>query len=53
MEQKTIKTAPSTKTSATKDSGRVRLGGGAVHFGDSKATKDACRVRLGGGAVNF
>jgi len=55
MEQNKIKAeAPSTKTQdATKDTGRVRLGGGAVHFSDIKATKDSGRVRLGGGAVNF
>jgi hypothetical protein len=42
---------------ATKDSGRVNLGGGAMHFGDaspaSKATKDLGRVKIGGGALQF
>jgi hypothetical protein len=53
MAQNTQKAeTPSTKT-ATKDTGRVRLGGGSVHFSDAKATKDAGRVRLGGGSVNF
>jgi hypothetical protein len=55
MEQNTTKTeSPSTKTQdSTKDAGRVRLGGGSVHFSDAKATKDTGRVRLGGGSVNF
>jgi hypothetical protein len=55
MEQSTTKTEfPSTKTQdPTKDAGRVRLGGGSVHFSDVKATKDTGRVRLGGGSVNF
>ena len=59
MEQNTIKTeVQSNKTQdATKDSGRVRLGGGAIHFSAPTparaATKDAGRVHLGGGAVHF
>ncbi len=54
MEQNTIKTeVSSTKTQdATKDTGRVRLGGGAIHF-SAPATKDSGRVRLGGGAIRF
>ena len=54
MGQSTIKTeVPSTKTQdATKDTGRVRLGGGAIHF-STPATKDSGRVRLGGGAIRF
>ena len=54
MGQSTIKTeVPSTKTQdATKDTGRVRLGGGAIQF-STPATKDSGRVRLGGGAIRF
>ena len=41
----------------TKDAGRVKLGGGAIHFGDAvparEATKDSGRVKLGGGAIQF
>ena len=42
---------------ATKDTGRVRIGGGAIHYADvtpaRDATKDAGRVRIGGGAICF
>lgn len=42
---------------AVKDSGRVRIGGGAIHYGDATpardATKDSGRVRIGGGAICF
>jgi hypothetical protein len=48
----------STKTQdAIKDAGRVRIGGGAIYYGDAKpvrdVTKDAGRVRIGGGAICF
>ena len=42
---------------ATKDTGRVHIGGGAIHFSDvtpgREATKDTGRVKIGGGAVSF
>ena len=42
---------------ATKDAGRVRIGGGAIHYADltpaRDATKDTGRVRIGGGAICF
>ena len=40
---------------ATKDSGRVRVGAGAIQYDDVKqvATKDAGRTRIGAGAINF
>ena len=56
MEQKTIKAElPSKETQdPTKDAGRVRLGGGAIHFTTPRdVTKDAGRVRFGGGAIRF
>ncbi len=49
-ETTTVKT-----TEATKDTGRVHIGGGAIHFADPVrvTTKDAGRVHIGGGAINF
>jgi hypothetical protein len=42
---------------ATKDAGRVKIGGGAIHFSDPTpardAIKDAGRVHVGGGAIHF
>ena len=42
---------------AVKDTGRVRIGGGAIHYGDATpardATKDTGRVHVGGGAICF
>ena len=42
---------------AVKDAGRVRIGGGAIHYGDATpardATKDSGRVHVGGGAICF
>jgi hypothetical protein len=42
---------------ATKDSGRVHIGGGCMHFSDvtpaREATKDAGRVHIGGGCMHF
>ena len=51
--QKAKEIAVETKAApeATKDAGRVKIGGGAIQFSD--ATKDAGRVKIGGGAVNF
>ncbi len=43
---------PSAKTdpAATKDAGRVHIGGGMMRF---DATKDAGRVHVGGGMMRF
>jgi hypothetical protein len=42
---------------ATKDSGRVKIGGGTIHFSDAnvtrEATKDSGRVKIGGGTLQF
>jgi hypothetical protein len=40
----------STKTEATKDAGRVHIGGGMMRF---DTTKDAGRVHIGGGMMRF
>jgi hypothetical protein len=56
-----LKTSETTKATtaaeATKDSGRVHIGGGAIHFADPtparETTKDAGRVHIGGGAIHF
>jgi len=49
--------APVANSQATKDSGRVRLGAGSIHFSDPtparEATKDAGRVRMGAGSIQF
>ena len=46
-----------TPRDATKDSGRVHIGGGMIHFSDPTpardATKDAGRVHIGGGMLRF
>jgi hypothetical protein len=46
-----------TDCEATKDSGRVRIGAGMIHFSDPTpprdATKDVGRVRLGAGMIQF
>jgi hypothetical protein len=61
----TIASAPSAKSvgtvatarDATKDAGRVHIGGGCMHFSDvipaREATKDAGRVHIGGGCMHF
>ncbi len=43
---------------ATKDAGRVRIGGGAIHYADATPARDATkdslgRVRIGGGAIHY
>ena len=42
---------------ATKDMGRVRIGGGAIHYDEvaqtRPETKDSGRTRIGGGAISF
>ena len=57
MQSKVVTTVETKKSDAVKDSGRVRIGSGAIHFSDpspaKKATKDAGRVRLGSGAIQF
>jgi hypothetical protein len=55
LKTKEITTAESTKpevarSEATKDTGRVHIGGGLMRFG---ATKDAGRVHIGGGLMRF
>jgi hypothetical protein len=53
----TTKTEATKAQDATKDAGRVKIGGGTIHFSDSRvsrdATKDAGRVRVGGGTIQF
>ena len=48
--------APAT-TEATKDAGRVHIGGGLMHFADATpardVTKDTGRVHIGGGLMRF
>jgi hypothetical protein len=44
-------TAPATKTSSTKDAGRVHVGGSMMRFASS--TKDAGRVHVGGSMMRF
>jgi hypothetical protein len=55
--QPVINTTRALPRTATKDAGRVTIGGGAMHFGDprgmSKPTKDSGRVKIGGGALKF
>lgn len=46
---KTVKSAP-VKPVATKDAGRVHVGGGNIRFA---ATKDAGKVTVGGGNIRF
>jgi hypothetical protein len=41
-------TVAPTSQDSTKDAGRVRIGGGMMHF-----TKDTGRVRIGGGMMRF
>jgi len=51
---KTTKTAPAKPTPSTNDSGRVKVGGGALRFATvAKPTHDAGRVQIGGGALRF
>jgi len=42
---------------ATKDAGRVQIGGAGIHFGDvtpvRDAVKDTGRVRIGGAGIQF
>jgi hypothetical protein len=42
---------------ATKDTGRVRIGGGSIHYDEGTETrpetKDAGRIRIGGGSICF
>ena len=42
---------------ATKDTGRVRIGGGSIHYDEvtpaRPETKDTGRTRIGGGSICF
>ena len=42
---------------ATKDTGRVRIGGGSIHYDEATQTRpqtnDAGRTRIGGGSICF
>ena len=53
----TIEIETTTARDATKDSGRVRVGAGMIHFSDPTpardATKDAGRVHIGAGMLRF
>jgi hypothetical protein len=49
-ETEAAKPDASTKSDATKDSGRVHIGGGMMRF---DTTKDAGRVHIGGGMMRF
>lgn len=49
--------AQANEPKATKDTGRVRIGAGAIHYDDATRsrpeTKDSGRTRIGAGAINF
>ncbi|HUN41126.1 MAG TPA: hypothetical protein VMU81_12620 [Acetobacteraceae bacterium] len=49
--------AKSVEPKATKDTGRVRIGGGTIHYDEvtqrRPETKDAGRTRIGGGTISF
>ncbi len=47
---KTVKTAP-VKPVATKDAGRVHVGGGNIRF--AAKVRDAGKVTVGGGNIRF
>jgi hypothetical protein len=53
----TIELKATQAADATRDTGRVRIGGGAIHYADvtpaRDATKDTGRVRIGGGAIHY
>lgn len=50
----TTKTAAPKTQDATKDAGRVKIGGGCIDFsGPRVATKDTGRVKIGGGCLKF
>jgi hypothetical protein len=53
----TAKTDAPKVQAATKDAGRVKIGGGTIHFSEPSpardATKDTGRVRVGGGTLQF
>jgi hypothetical protein len=57
MASPTTKTEAPKTQDATKDAGRVKIGGGTIHFSDPRvsrdATKDAGRVKMGGGTIQF
>ena len=49
---KTVKSAP-VKPVATKDAGRVHVGGGCMRFANTKSVQDAGKVHVGGGCMRF
>lgn len=53
----TESTKITTTVETTKDAGRVKLGAGFLHFGETttarETTKDAGRVKLGAGFLRF
>jgi len=57
LQAKKTETKTIAVTEATKDAGRVHIGGGAIHFTDPtparESTKDSGRVQMGGGAIHF
>jgi len=56
VEINTAEGGPAAPRPVTRDSGRVRIGGGAIHYSDApvrEPTKDAGKVRIGGGAIHF
>ena len=60
VSSKTAASIAKTETVArevTKDTGRVHIGGGLMHFGETTTardtTKDAGRVHVGGGLMRF
>jgi mannitol-1-phosphate/altronate dehydrogenase len=57
LQAKKTETKTTAVSEATKDAGRVHIGGGAIHYADPtparEATKDSGRVQMGGGAIHF
>lgn len=53
----TVVEVKATEPKATKDMGRVRIGGGSIHYDETAQTrpqtKDAGRTRIGGGSICF
>lgn len=53
IDEGTVADAKATEPKATKDTGRVRIGGGSIHYDEAPQTKDAGRTRIGGGSICF
>ena len=49
---KTVKSAP-VKPVATKDAGRVHVGGASIRFATTGSVKDAGKVHVGGASIRF